>query len=255
MSLDAAYAPPRGFADKIGRRVTQWRAARPARLCFERPVLSVCFDDFPHSAATDGAPILESFGVRGAFYASAGLAKAGGPCGPGFTPGDLARLSKAGHEIGCHTYTHRDCARADAFESLNDLARNRDALAAFGHRADLETLAYPYGETRHALKAALPPRFLCARGILPGINRGRVDLAQLRANALFGDDVKPRMSRLLTQAETRNAWLIVFTHDIGDRPSPWGSTPSMLTALLSTAQSAGFAIMPVRDAMRLGQAA
>lgn len=255
MSLDAAYSPPRGLADKLGRRLTQWRAARPVRLSFAQPVLSVCFDDFPHSAAMEGAPILESFGARGTFYASAGLARKPGPCGPGFIAGDLARLTKAGHEIGCHTYAHMDCARIDAYSALGDLARNRDALAGLGHHLDLESLAYPYGETRASLKASLPPRIQCARGILGGLNQGRVDLMQLRANALFGADAQARMGRLLAQAVKRRAWLIVFTHDVADKPSPWGSTPEQLANLLAEAREAGFAMLPVREAVKWGQGA
>ena len=37
------------------------------------PIVSFTFDDFPRTAATAGAAILESFGARGTFYTAAGL--------------------------------------------------------------------------------------------------------------------------------------------------------------------------------------
>ncbi|MBX9745299.1 MAG: hypothetical protein K2X34_00260 [Hyphomonadaceae bacterium] len=46
-----AYAPPRDPLSKVRRRLTQWRAARPAKLKFDQPLLSICFDDFPVSAS------------------------------------------------------------------------------------------------------------------------------------------------------------------------------------------------------------
>lgn len=242
-----AYAPPRDLAAKARRRLTQWRAARPAHLRFAEPVLSICFDDFPKSAADIGARILEQDGARGSFYAAAGLSDTDGPCGRNFTAPDLARLAAAGHEIGCHSFDHTDCARRGAYETLLDLSRNRYALEAMGHTAPLQTLAYPYGETTTDLKAALPLRFICARGVLPGLNVGAVDLAHLRAYPLFGD--LGRVHRALKLAAQRNAWMIVFTHDVSDTPSPWGTSGADLEALLNAAREFGLAVTPIAAAL------
>ncbi|MES1201677.1 MAG: polysaccharide deacetylase family protein [Pseudomonadota bacterium] len=242
-----AYSPPRDLRSKVQRRWTQWRAATPARLSFERPILSICFDDFPHNAAVSGAAILERYGARGTFYAAADLAGREGPCGQGFSADDLQRLAKGGHEIGCHTYSHRDCARLSAYEALRDIARNQRALNIMGHEGALQTLAYPYGETSHALKSSLPPRFVCARGIQPGLNIGRVDLAQLRAYPLFDAAGVARANSALKRAAKQKAWMIAFTHDVSDTPSPWGTDTKALDAFVARARTLGFLIAPVRN--------
>ncbi|MDZ4690795.1 polysaccharide deacetylase family protein [Terricaulis sp.] len=243
-----AYAPPRDPIAKLRRRMTQWEAARPAMLRFDRPFLSISFDDFPASAADTGARILESHGARGTFYASAGLANTDGPCGRNFSASDIKRLAANGHEIGCHSFGHNDCAQRDVFETLQDLAKNRDALTEMGAVKYGRTLAYPYGETTTALKKTLPPRFESARGILPGLNVGRADLAQLHAYAMFG---KPfaAMRSALKRAAKRNAWVIGFTHDISDTPSPWGTSAADLDALLREAHALGFTVLPVSTAL------
>ncbi|MES1198572.1 MAG: polysaccharide deacetylase family protein [Pseudomonadota bacterium] len=247
------YEPARTIAAKLKRRVTQWRAARPATLSFERPVMSICFDDFTHDAATNGARILERRRARGTFYASAGLADRDTPSGRGFVADDLARLHEAGHEIGCHTFAHDDCAQATVYDALVDLTRNRDALAAMGHTAPLRSLAYPYGETSLDLKASLPPRYRCARGILPRLNVGHVDLAQLGAYPMFGPHAVARLDRALERAVEKNGWVIAFTHDVSDAPSPWGTSCGDLDALLVRAIEAGFVIAPVNDALAMAQ--
>ncbi len=247
MTLEA-YAPPRDLASKVRRRMTQWRASKPARLAFDTPLLSITFDDFPVSAAQEGARILESHGARGTYYASAGMSETNGPCGPNFGPADIRRLVAAGHEIGCHSYAHRDAARNDVFTSLEDLATNRDALTRMGARSP-RAHAYPYGETTNLLKDGLPPRFASARGILPGLNHGHADLAQLHAFPLFGDNWFEHAHAALQRAAKRKAWLIAFTHDIAGAPSPWGTRGADLDAMLRDAHQLGFTVLPVTAAL------
>lgn len=249
MSEAPAYAPARDMASKVKRRVTQWRAARPANLRFDAPMLSICFDDFPKSAALEGAPIVQRHGGRATYYAAAGLSDQDGPSGWGFSASDLAWLADAGHEIGCHTFSHADCAQRDLYDTLCDLAANRDALAAMGHDRPLAALAYPYGETTPALKAALPPRYRSARGILPGLNVGRTDLAQLRALPLFGEGALAAAHAALARSAQRKAWLIAFTHDVAEAPSPWGTRSGDLDTFLAEARTLGFAILPVSAAL------
>lgn len=244
-----AYVPPRDALSKVRRRATQWRAARPAKLKFEAPLLSICFDDFPVSAGAAGAQILEAHGARATYYAAAGMADTNGPCGRNFTARDIARLLDAGHEIGCHTFEHADCARRPIFESLRSIAKNRDVLNEMGARESARSLAFPYGETTHALKEGLPPRFHSARGVLSGVNVGRVDLAQLRAHALFGDNWQARLNSAMKSAAKRNGWLIAFTHDIADAPSPWGTRGQDLDALLKQAHRLGLTVLPVTAAL------
>lgn len=244
----AAYSPPRDVFAKVQRRLTQRTLARPVTLRFEQPVLSITFDDFPVSAGREGAQVLESHGARGTYYAAAGLADQDGPSGRNFSAADLVRLEAAGHEIGCHSFGHSDCAKRDVFDTLQDFAKNRDALAAMGLRAPSCSIAYPYGETTSALKQSLPPRFTNARGVMPGLNVGRADLAQLRAYAMFG---KPfaQMRQALKRAAKRNAWVIGFTHDVADAPSPWGTSTAGLDALLRSAREFGFVVLPVKAAL------
>ncbi len=246
--MTVAAAPRRDLVSKVRRRITQHYAARPANLAFAEPILSITFDDFPANAAVEGARILERHGARGTYYTASGMAGVEGPCGIGYTAADIARLAAAGHEIGCHTSSHDDCAQRDVFSTLEDLARNRDALLNMGAPSP-RTHAYPYGETKPQVKDNLPPRLMSARGILPGLNVGATDLAQLRAYPLFGDGGMERIMKALKVAAKRKAWVIGFTHDVAETPSPWGTRSDELEALLSEARKLGFVVLPVTAAL------
>lgn len=50
------------------RRISNAWPAKPVFSRLSAPVASFTFDDFPHTAWINGAPILESFGVRGTYF-------------------------------------------------------------------------------------------------------------------------------------------------------------------------------------------
>ena len=88
-----------------------------------RAIVSFTFDDFPQSAVSNGARLLEEHGARGTFYLT------GSHCGrvldeaPQYGAKDLAALVQAGHEIGCHTFF--PSARFHAFDGC---AKQRDNI-------------------------------------------------------------------------------------------------------------------------------
>ena len=51
-------------------------------------------------------------------------------------------------------------------------------------------------------------------------------------------------------ARRRKAWLILYTHDVADRPSPFGCTPAALGRLMDRAQAADFDIVTVAEGCR-----
>lgn len=244
---DVTYAPARHFGAAIDRRRTQRRYARPARVRLTRPVISFTFDDFPKSAVTRGAQILEAVGGRGTWYASCAYAGESTQYGEMFDAADIARLTAAGHEVGCHTYAHMDCARATNDDVFADMVRNADALTAMGLEERLVSFAYPYGETTVDLKGNLPARFTSARGTTPGLAHGRIDMAQLPANPLFGDDAQKRALQLLELARRRNGWVIFYAHDVSSRPTAWGASTGLLERVVTSAYATGIEMAPVRD--------
>ena len=62
-----------------------------------------------------------------------------------------------------------------------DTARNAAFLKPFLGGAKLESYAYPYGASSVRTKKFYAAHFSNLRGVHPGINQGRIDLAQLNA--------------------------------------------------------------------------
>lgn len=242
------YEPPRDVLSALVRKRAQADIARPAYVKLKRAVLSVCFDDFPRSAAEKGAAALERVNARGTFYACAGLMGETGPSGEMFDASDLRRVYEAGHEIACHTYSHADCARTPPQDVIAECGRNAIEIALLGVKTPLRSLAYPFGETTARLKRALPNDFTTARGVAPGLNRGEVDLAQLKAYPFYGWEACEPILAALDKAKQTGAWMIVFTHDVAAEPSRWGAPVGALGAMLRKARELNMDILPVGEA-------
>ena len=245
------YSPDRSFSARLKRRVIQWRRAKPIDAPINGPVVSFSFDDFPRTAADTGARIIESVGGRATYYACTGLSGTTNHMGDIFLPEDLHRLTAAGHEIGAHSDGHLDMFKADPDAALADIAANIEALRQMGHQAPVDQFAYPYGETIGTLKRRLVGQFVCARGILPGVNGQGSDLMQLRAVEI-GDPawMMDRAKRMLENCIASSGWVIFFTHDVRERPSSFGISPNALTHLAQLARDSGARILPVGQVIR-----
>jgi peptidoglycan/xylan/chitin deacetylase (PgdA/CDA1 family) len=245
----ATYSPDRSLKGKLRRRLVRFSRRRPARMMLERPMVSFTFDDIPASAALAGAPVLEAQGARGTFFVSSGLSGREGPMGRYATEAELRVLAKAGHEIACHSYSHLDCGPASETAIARDAEMNRAALAAWGAPPPA-SFAYPYGDVSAAAKRALAGRYGLLRALHHGLIEEDSDLNQAPAVGIEGPGGEALALKWLQRAARRTAWLILYTHDVACKPSPWGCTPATLGRLVDEAGAAGFDIVTVAEGLK-----
>jgi peptidoglycan/xylan/chitin deacetylase (PgdA/CDA1 family) len=223
---------------------------RPLTMKNAVPVISFTFDDFLHSALRTGGAILEDHGIAGTYYASLGCLGQDGPSGALFDLQDLRDLVAKGHELGCHTYSHLNAWETGTRAFADSVARNRQALAEMVPGAEFRTLSYPIDRPRPRTKRRVGRQFDCCRGGGQKINRGTIDLNIL--NAYFLDKRREDLDeaiRLIDENAAARGWLIFATHDVQDRPSPFGCRPGFFEKIVRRAASSGAAILPVARAL------
>ncbi|HEY5411263.1 MAG TPA: polysaccharide deacetylase family protein [Caulobacteraceae bacterium] len=239
----------RSWKGKLRRRIARLEARRAAPGSPPGPMVSFSFDDVPESAAGAGAEILERRGAKGTYFIAMGLAGQDGPMGRNIDAAEIRRLSGAGHEIGCHTYSHLSCGQAPPGLTTGDVERNRKALEALGV-PDPVSFAYPYGEVSSRAKTALGGRYGLLRALHHGLIRKGCDLNQAPAVGIEGPGGEAVARRWLHRALTERAWLILYSHDVRPDPSPYGCTPETLARLVDEALEGGAEVVTVAEGCR-----
>ena len=179
-------------------------------------------------------------GGKGCYYACTGMADTHNHLGDLFDADDLLELARTGHEIGAHTETHINCAEAADDQVLSDIDTNLARIREMGHTDPVRQFAWPYGETRSDLKPKLASRFDAVRGIYAGVNNRGADLMQLKAMELDESDASIERAAAAIEAAARQpTWLFIFTHDVREKHSAWGTTPGHLRRLVRLARDTG----------------
>jgi peptidoglycan/xylan/chitin deacetylase (PgdA/CDA1 family) len=238
------------FAERVKgcyrRTLTRRLGCRHYSLRLRDPLISFSFDDFPISSLAIGGDILESYGVAGTYYASLGLMGADTPTGRIFAPADLERLILCGHELGCHTYSHCDAWDTPPRVFEQSVIQNKRALAAILPGAKFETLSYPISCARPQTKQIMSAYFACCRNGGQSYNYGRTDLNNL--GAFFLEQSRDNFQAIRQTIEDNDAnhgWLIFATHDVCDRPTPFGCSSGFFEAVVKYAVQSKARILPV----------
>ncbi len=239
------------IADRVNNRLV-WQFARTRRpIATERPIISFTFDDVPDTALTNGAAILEKYGARGTFYIAGGLEGRIEPDRRLISADGCRELFARGHEIGCHTFSHRKVSTLGSRTFARDLARNEAFLTDAGISRKPSNFAFPYNAASPRLRRVLKKRYTTCRAAGEAINRGAVDPFMLKAVEIRQpEDHAAGLTRWIDDVAANPGWLIFFTHDIAATPTPYGCRPETLERLVSHARERQCDILPVCEAVQ-----
>lgn len=235
------------ISQRIVNRLANWKTLEQRPATLDRGVLSVTFDDFPRSAWTRARPILDRYDVRATYYVSGVFTGAQNRGFDHHTEQDLSDLVDSGHEIGCHTFGHLSAFEADADRYSHSCAQNAAFLETVlpGYRMD--SFAFPYGHVRLSHRKALADRYATLRGIHPSATPSVVDRTLVAAVGLEAGHPEVNWQGLIEQAAREHRWVVLFTHEVEDSPSPYGTRPDDLERVLDSARKAGLTFATVGE--------
>lgn len=196
----------------------------------DKRFVSFAFDDCPTTAFVACRRILEPMGVRATFYIAGSFA------GHLYSIEELALAHESGHEIACHTFSHRRSTGLTLNELQGDIARNRAFLESVVPLAKIQSFAFPYGDASEHYISSLLIDFTTIRTGARGSNSRGARV--LRCEKLYSRLGGP--SRIEHILETTDAsWVVLYTHDVQPSPSPFGCTPQLLESACNIALKNG----------------
>jgi peptidoglycan/xylan/chitin deacetylase (PgdA/CDA1 family) len=233
---------------KYRRMAAKYLSCRMVPMKISTSIISFSFDDAPRTAFTHGDEILNTYGAAATFYVSLGMLGSDSPSGPIAYVDDLRRALEKGHELGCHTFDHKNSWETKPELFVQSVLKNRDALSRILPDASFTTLAYPICEPRPATKKAVGKLFRCCRGGAQTFNVGTTDLNLLKAFFLRNYDTIDTVKRLIDRNAEARGWLIFATHDIDDNPSLYGCSKKFFKGVVAHAANSGSLFLPVGKA-------
>ena len=238
------------IAGKYRRTLSHKCARRMVEVNLTTPIISFSFDDAPRSAFSNGGDILKAHGARGTYFVSLGMLESDSPSGIIASQEDLRRAVEEGHELGCHTFDHKDPwkTKPDVFEQ--SVLKNRQALAKNLPNIVFSTFAYPLSNPNPVNKRLAGSLFNCCRGGGQTFNTGMADFNMLKAFFLDvrGGATIDMVRDLIDRNSVYRGWLIFATHDVVDNPSPYGCTKDFFEEVVVYAASSGSLLLPVGKA-------
>jgi peptidoglycan/xylan/chitin deacetylase (PgdA/CDA1 family) len=234
--------------EALERRRYQWFNQRQTNIVLGTGVVSFTFDDFPATAAHQGAVFLEKQGWRGTFYLSPGLMDSDTAVGRIASASDVERLHRGGHEIGSHTHSHMSCQKANRSSLVRDLQMCADNLKRFGVARNF---AFPYGGYDESALNFFSSHYDTIRTVQKGINSGMTDLNLLKANPIYESSDVDKVGSLIEQVRSSGGWLIFYTHDICADPSDYGCTPDRFQLVIDLVRKAGLEVRTIAETFSL----
>jgi peptidoglycan/xylan/chitin deacetylase (PgdA/CDA1 family) len=236
---------------RVSHRLAMHLRVEPFRLRNETPMVSFTFDDVPKSAATVGAAILEEHDATGTYYVIGSQVGTLSALWDMVDGEDIVTLHRGGHEIACHSYSHKRACDLDAGMLSAEIERNQQFLRLLDSSIKIENFAYPFGYGSFVRKRQLKTVFRSCRSIVPGVNTGTVDLQFLRAMPLIDSRIdRDGIERAFDEAQDDNGWLIFYTHDVADEPSPYGCSPALLNHALEAAARRKIPVLNMAEALQ-----
>ena len=219
------------------------------------PVISFTFDDVPDSTLYYGASILEKYGLRGTFYIAGSLAGTLETTRQLINENGIAELAERGHEIGCHTFSHPNIATLSGAQLQAETDRNRGFLNRVLDKHKTKTgsqlnFAYPYNAVSYFAYRRMAKNYRSCRAGENRINRGATCLQMLFGMEIGRpDEDVTQLKAEIDAVKAQPGWLIFFTHDISETPTPYGCTPAAFEKLVQYAVQSGCEILTVNEAL------
>lgn len=220
---------------------------------WNRPMVSITFDNGWRSVYTQAVPVLNNYSYKGTFYINPSIIET-----PHFmSAANLNTLSKSGHEIAAHGYSHADMTMMSQNALDDQLRQGQTYLIEAGYSAN--NFALPYGKGDSEVEWFAKKYFATIRGADTGINtRQNINPYNLKALIITKDTDPEILKEMLDKTRQTHGWLILVYHNVnsdGNEVPATKADNSTITTKTFTDQiaeirKANITVLPVETAFK-----
>ncbi|HKQ56249.1 MAG TPA: polysaccharide deacetylase family protein [Candidatus Eisenbacteria bacterium] len=213
---------------------------------FRRPVVTLTFDDGRASNVTTVLPVLESHHLTSTQFCATGLLGRQGH----LSLDDLRAFSRAGHEIGGHSVSHRDLTTLSGTELEREL-RDSKQLLERELGITVSSFASPYGLYDDRVLDVVRRHYGSHRGVETGYNpKDGWDAYRVKVQSVHLDTTIDEVREWLSTARRRKEWLILVYHKVDDEGlSEFDTRSEAFVSQMRAVAESGIHVATVRQAV------
>ncbi len=237
--------------DRVGYVVTDdYSLSEYTPSPFNRPIVSVSFDDGWANQYVNALPLLQEDGINATFNIISG--QLDGPAT--MSSAQVQSLYSMGYEIASHSVSHPDLTTVSPSQLTTEMAQSQATLQAL-IGAPVTDFAYPYGAYSASTLAVGGQYYASQRSVNLGLNtKDNLDLTQLKVFEVDADVPVAEVDAWVDQAIAQKSWLILLYHETATSPAAPGDSayttqPADLSAELSYLESTGVTTETVHQAI------
>ena len=237
------------YINFLRKKIAQFRYKKWTQLDLSQPVISFTFDDVPNCGFEHGMAILSKHGFAGTFYVALTFLD-NDSSETHFRERHLKMALAQNHELADHTHDHLEFYETGFEQASQDINRNKKRIRKILPGYQFVNFSYPFGHQTFSSRKIVYHEYQSGRGNEFGINRGLVDLNNLKSVRLYENRYTlKKIYRFIDRAIATKSWLIFFTHDIQDNFTDYGCSPAYFEAVVSYCAENKVKVLTVKDAI------
>ncbi len=211
---------------------------------FNRPLLTLTFDDGHEDNVANALPLLNSYGIKTTqCYATDHV--------EGIQQGidGVMAFHNSGHEICSHTVSHPFLTTLTPTQLVFELQHSKQVLETVTGQP-VHNFASPYGDYNQSVNNEIKNYYRSHRTVDEGYNsKDNFDAYRLRVQNVFNTTTTGELQAWINQAKATNTWLILVYHRVANDAGRYDSYPADFAAQLGVINQSGITVKTYNDAL------
>lgn len=210
--------------------------------------VTLSFDDGWRCIYENALPIIEKARLKSTHYIISGyLDDAQFP--QYMNLGHLSELKRSGHEIGCHSVSHKHLTKEPLGIIESEIFLSLKYLREKGF--SVETFAYPYGEYDDGVVDVVKRAgFAGARSTNRGFNIAGADPYLLQCQAVKVSTLVSEVVEWIDTAVRNGSWLILMFHQIDHEGREWSCPQDRLAEIVKYIKVKNLNVVTVSEGLK-----
>lgn len=212
---------------------------------FNRPLLSLTFDDGHEENDETALPLMSQYGVKSTqCYATSFIEGKSQEVING-----VLAFKNAGHEICSHTVTHPFMTQVSSSMLTYELSHSKNYLEKLVGQP-VPNFATPYGDYNATVVNEIKKFYASHRSVDEGYNsKDNFNIYNLRVQNILDTTSAAEVEAWINNAKADKTWLIFVYHRVAPNPGPYDTTQTLFKQHLDKIKASGITVKTLQGAL------